>query len=475
VVEYLSLHWASRTCRAADVGAKVCNLIKIMAAVALVVMSVAGIGGVAVAAPAGSITGCVRAVNGTPINEAHVVAYDNATWEQEGEGYTGADGSYCITIGTGTGTYRVKAQAMGYAAEYYDDVSDPAAATTVAVTAGGETKDINFTLTQIGFISCTVFGAGGAIPIPTARVVAYDSATGNWVDESDSGASPGYYYMNLPPGRYRLKSEAAGYLTEWYANATSFGAATPVSVIGLDGRPYINFTLETVLGVTTDPATCFTTTSARLNGSLSSMGASKDVIVSFEWGITEGGPYPKSAADQVRTTIGAISFDLSGLTPGTTYYFRAKADGDGGPVYGAEKSFTTIDPTAPVISVVTSSGITKAAATITWDTNEAASSQVEYGPTEEYGSTTTLDETKLTSHSVDLSELKAGKTYHYRVLSKDAADNQAASGDETFTTAGPFGRLPRWAAAIVGLAVLGLVGAAYVMIHRMSTSNESDE
>ena len=195
--------------------------------VALVVMSVAGIGGVVVAAPAGSITGYVHAVNGTPINEAHVVAYDNATWEQVGEGYAGADGSYSITIGTGTGTYRVKAQAMGYAAEYYDNVSDPAAVTTVTLTAGGDTKGINFTLTQIGFISGTVFEAGGVIPISTARVVAYDNATGNWVDESDSGASAGYYYINLPPGTYRLKSEAAGYLTEWWCECHQLRCSYP--------------------------------------------------------------------------------------------------------------------------------------------------------------------------------------------------------------------------------------------------------
>lgn len=450
------------------------NLIRIIAAVALAVMSVAGIGGVAVAAPAVSITGYVHTDDGTPINGAHVVAYDNATWEQVGEGYAGADGNYSITTGIGTGTYRVKAQGKGYAAEYYDNVSDPAAATTVSVTAGGDTNGINFTLARIGFISGTVYKADGVTPISTARIVAYDSATGNWVDEGHSGASAGYYYINLPPGTYRLKSEADGYLSEWYANVTSFGTATPVSVVGLNEKPYINFTLRTALRVTTGPATHCTTTSARLNGNLTSMGASKDVTVSLEWGITAGGPYPNSAADQVRTSIGAISFDLSGLIPGTTYYYRARADGDGGPVYGAEMSFTTIDTTAPAISLVTSSGITKAGATITWTTNEAASSQVEYGPTEEYGSTTTLDETKVTSHSVDLTDLKADKTYHYRVLSKNAANNQAASGDDTFTTAGPSGRMPRWATAIIVLAVLGLVGAAYVMIYRISIGSESD-
>jgi hypothetical protein len=41
----------------------------------------------------------------------------------------------------------------------------------------------------------------------------------------------------------------------------------------------------------------------------------------------------------------------------------------------------------------------------------------------------------VTNHSVTLSGLTANTTYHYRVRSKDAAGNQAASGDLTFTTA----------------------------------------
>jgi hypothetical protein len=44
----------------------------------------------------------------------------------------------------------------------------------------------------------------------------------------------------------------------------------------------------------------------------------------------------------VRDSIGTFSVDLTSLTSGTTYYFKAKADGDGDPVCGEEKSFTTL-------------------------------------------------------------------------------------------------------------------------------------
>jgi len=93
------------------------------------------------------------------------------------------------------------------------------------------------------------------------------------------------------------------------------------------------------------------------------------------------------------------------------------------------------DTTSPVISNISSSSITDETATITWATNEAATSRVEYGTTASYGSQTTLDSTLETSHSVDLSGLSSNTTYHYRVKSKDAADNERISADSFFSTA----------------------------------------
>ncbi|MFQ5709246.1 MAG: FG-GAP-like repeat-containing protein, partial [bacterium] len=95
---------------------------------------------------------------------------------------------------------------------------------------------------------------------------------------------------------------------------------------------------------------------------------------------------------------------------------------------------TTTDSTAPVISNVVASSITSTSAAISWDTDEASDSQVEYGLDSSYGSTTGLDAALVTSHSVTLTGLSASTTYHYRVLSADGNGNLAASGDFTFTT-----------------------------------------
>jgi hypothetical protein len=94
-----------------------------------------------------------------------------------------------------------------------------------------------------------------------------------------------------------------------------------------------------------------------------------------------------------------------------------------------------VDKTPPVISGVGASDITTSTATITWTTDEWATSEVEYGLTTSYGSTASPALPALvTSHSVTLSDLSAGTTYHFRVKSKDASENEAMSGDFTFTT-----------------------------------------
>jgi beta-lactamase superfamily II metal-dependent hydrolase len=92
------------------------------------------------------------------------------------------------------------------------------------------------------------------------------------------------------------------------------------------------------------------------------------------------------------------------------------------------------DTTPPVISQVTASSITAFSCVITWTTDEPATSQVEYGTATDYSSTTIVDGNLITNHSVSLSGLTDNTTYHYCVKSKDAANNEAASSDYTFTT-----------------------------------------
>jgi len=92
------------------------------------------------------------------------------------------------------------------------------------------------------------------------------------------------------------------------------------------------------------------------------------------------------------------------------------------------------DENPPMIHAVTASGITETGATITWTTDEPATSQVEYGLTTGYGAITPPVEKLSYNHSVALSGLAADTTYHYRVRSKDTYGNEAISEDYIFAT-----------------------------------------
>ncbi|MCU1328810.1 MAG: hypothetical protein JWN34_4180 [Bryobacterales bacterium] len=147
-----------------------------------------------------------------------------------------------------------------------------------------------------------------------------------------------------------------------------------------------------------------------------------------------------SASTLVATQVTSHSVAVSGLTAATLYHYRVKSKNAGGQLStSADFTFTTTGAGTPVISAVTATGITATGATVTWTTSQASDSQVEYGTTTAYGSSTTLVTTAVTNHSVALTGLTGATLYHYRVKSKNSAGQLAASGDFTFTTTGSSG------------------------------------
>ncbi len=108
-------------------------------------------------------------------------------------------------------------------------------------------------------------------------------------------------------------------------------------------------------------------------------------------------------------------------------------------------STPTVDTTEPEFSkVIATAGPTSVR--IDWETDEPASTQVEYGKTQESTSLQPdppdYDPTSGTSigvipHSVILTGLESETTYYYRLKSKDAAGNEAVSDWKTFETTAP--------------------------------------
>jgi len=127
---------------------------------------------------------------------------------------------------------------------------------------------------------------------------------------------------------------------------------------------------------------------------------------------------------------------LDGLTPNTTYYYRViSKDAYDNEAVSDEHTFATLpDTTKPVILSITVSNITDTTAIVYWMTDERSTTQVEYGTSASYGKKSPYNPALVYYHGVVLSGLQPNTTYHFRVISKDAYDNEAVSGDDQFDT-----------------------------------------
>ncbi|MCG2693973.1 fibronectin type III domain-containing protein, partial [Candidatus Parcubacteria bacterium] len=152
-----------------------------------------------------------------------------------------------------------------------------------------------------------------------------------------------------------------------------------------------------------------------------------------EYGLTPA--YGGSVASS--TLLLGHSLNLISLLPETLYHFRVKSkDASLNQATSLDYTFTTlavVDITSPIISNIRVLNITGTSATVLWDTNEPATSRVDYGETINYGSTLTSS-TLVTSHQIQLTSLTPDTLYHFRVASTDAVNNTALSSDRTFRT-----------------------------------------
>lgn len=129
------------------------------------------------------------------------------------------------------------------------------------------------------------------------------------------------------------------------------------------------------------------------------------------------------------------SFTLIGLSPGTTYHYRVRAGaGEYADTYSADKTFTTNSGSVvQITSGPTVSSITETSAVVSWTTNVASSSVVEYGTTFSYGNTASVSG-NTTNHVVILTSLQPETNYQFRVISSASGYADASKEGIPFRT-----------------------------------------
>lgn len=93
------------------------------------------------------------------------------------------------------------------------------------------------------------------------------------------------------------------------------------------------------------------------------------------------------------------------------------------------------DTAAPAFISVATASSEETAVNIVWTTDEFAYGFVEYGETTSYGSSTPKSASAALDHTISITGLAPGMTYHYRIVAQDEAGNISYSKDRTFGTA----------------------------------------
>lgn len=207
---------------------------------------------------------------------------------------------------------------------------------------------------------------------------------------------------------------------------------------GIEAQVAPNFSLPTI---TTVAATGVASTLATVNGT--AMANSNNVSVTFEYGLTTayGSTATGTPATVSGTSVTPFSSNLTGLTPLTTYHYRAVGTISGVfKYYGADMTFTTTAPPPTVVTTAaTAVGNTDATLNGTVNANTASSTVTfEWGLTTAYGNTVNatpniVTGATVTAVSANITGLTINTTYHFRV--KGVSSGGPSNGDDkTFLT-----------------------------------------
>jgi hypothetical protein len=244
---------------------------------------------------------------------------------------------------------------------------------------------------------------------------------------------------------------------------TASGTSSPIIITGLTNQVSYTFTVTAASEAGTGPVSAqsnaviptATSVLGAIPGAPTQLvvdGLDEQASLSWQAPVTSGSSTTvdylveyKKSTDSTWTIVArqrsvATRTRVTGLDNGTSYDFRVRAVN--ATRVGPPSQIVSTTPLAAVIRILrVSTTVSDNAATISWTTNKASSSQVEFGGDSTYGRLTRVSSstTGVINHTVELRNLHSCTRYHYRVISRDAKTG-AMSNDQSFTTSGCVGQ-----------------------------------
>ncbi|MGA9049532.1 MAG: hypothetical protein WB588_11125 [Dehalococcoidia bacterium] len=288
-------------------------------------------------------------------------------------------------------------------------------------------------------------GAQTGVTATSATVNGYLDSLGNYGDAYvwfEWGTSTGYGQTTGIQTLYSagtfstaLQGLNPGTLYHFRALAAP-STAGGVTVHGFDGV----FTTSFSPGgkVSTSSASNIGQRSATLNGFLTSTGSSPNASVWFEYGTDTTFGY--STPQQNINNPGSFSFNIGGLQPGFTYYYRAVAIANGNNSFGQYSVFQTAGSVPVNISTNAASSIATNIATLNGYISSIGtlpSVQVwfNYGTTPGYGKITTYQTINMPQgFSAQITGLNPGIDYYFQAVAQTPDGTKVYGSQQVFST-----------------------------------------
>ncbi len=229
----------------------------------------------------------------------------------------------------------------------------------------------------------------------------------------------------------------------YHYRAKAVGNTTGITVYGSDAT-YIQ---SGVLTVSTGGAVVSGVGTAQLSGTLG-LGTDLLATVSFDYGPTAA--YGSTTSSSVMTSGGTFSSSATGLVPGNTYHFKARAVGSpsGMTVLGLDTTY--IHPLNPSLAVSTGTSTTISPTSVTLNgtltslgTDATAAVSFDYGISDQYGSNipASVPGPVLSSGGVFnavVPGLIPGQPYHFRAKAVGLSGTVVYGPDATYISANAY-------------------------------------
>ena len=340
--------------------------------------------------------------------------------------------------GTGTGGYTVNmtgltANTHYYVRAYAKNSAGVSYGNEVDFTTSQNISAPTVTTSQVTNIAQTTATGGGNVTnsggaTVTERGICWSTSHNPTTSGShaNSGTGTGSFTVNM---------------TGLTANTTYYVRAYAINSAGTSYGSEVSFTTQqaiTVPTVTTSQVTNIQQTSATGGGNVTNSGGANVTERGICWS-TSHNPTTSGSHASNGTGTGSYTVNMSGLSPGTTYYVRAYAINSQGTAYGSEVTFTT---TAGLPTVTTSqvTNITQTSATGGGNVTATGGANVtergicwgtSHNPTT--SNSHANSGTGTGTYTVNMASLTANTTYYVRAYAINSAGT-AYGSEVSFTT-----------------------------------------